>query len=332
MIHLQNNAIRAANLVKYLLNMSRKNQTNNENISHLNLKIAELLRSMSKVISKNIEIKFKQDNDIEGLAIGGVFLEQILTNLLINSRDAIVEKITNNPNHKGLIYITTQLVKNYFNDNDGVKIIIYDNGKGIKTTNLLKIFDPFYTTKDKNGIGLGLATVKKIIEQHKGNINVHSQDNVSTEITIILPSCKNKLQEEEKSPYITGNNNIILDTGTILIVEDEQSIRKLLKEHLSKTGYKVLDAENATQALQILETYNDNIDLLISDVMLPDMSIVAMVKHIQKKYPNILIILSSGTTEDQVEDIIQKSFNYTFLNKPFPLNTIINTINILKNK
>lgn len=332
MIHLQNNAVRAANLVKYLLNMSRKHQNNNQYINHLNLKIAELLRSMSKVISKNIEIKFKQGSDIEGLSIGEVFLEQILTNILINSRDAIVEKITENPNHKGLIYITTELLSKYFDDNDGIKIIIYDNGKGISGVNLKKIFDPFYTTKDKNGIGLGLATVKKIIEEYKGKITINSQEGVSTEISIILPSCPNKDQKEEKSPYITGKNNIILDTGTILIVEDEQSIRRLLKEHLTKTGYKVLEAENGADALKLLENYNDPIDLLVSDVMLPDMSVVAMVKNIQKKYPNILIILSSGTTEDQVEDIIQKSFQYTFLNKPFPLNTIINAINHLKNK
>jgi signal transduction histidine kinase/CheY-like chemotaxis protein len=330
MIHLQNNAIRAANLVKYLLNMSRKN-TDNSVIGNLNLKIAELLRSMAKVISKNIDIKFKQDQEVQGLAIGSVLLEQILTNLLINSRDAIVDKLENNPQEKGLIYITTELIPNHYpqkSETNGVKIRVFDNGKGIAPINLKKIFDPFYTTKNDKGMGLGLATVKKIIEANGGSIEVISQQDISTEIAIILPSLS-LVTEEDKSPYITGNDSMMVDTGTILVVEDEQSIRRLLKEHLTKNGYTVVEAENAGEALKQMESM-DTIDLLISDVMLPDMSIVAMVKAIQKKFPEIMIILSSGSTQDQVDEIIQESFNYTFLNKPFPLNQMLTTIKDLK--
>jgi signal transduction histidine kinase/CheY-like chemotaxis protein/PAS domain-containing protein len=327
MIHLQNNAIRAANLVKYLLNMSKKN-TDNGSINNLNLKIAELLRSMAKIISKNIEIKFKQDPEVKGLQLSNVLLEQIITNLLINSRDAIIDKITENPEEKGLIYITTEFLNNHYGQGHGVKIKIFDNGKGIPPLYLKKIFDPFFTTKNDKGMGLGLATVKKIIEDSQGSIEVSSQEGISTEIAITLPSLEQTV-EEDKSPYITGNDPVVVDSGTILIVEDEHSIRRLLKEHLIKSGYKIIEAENGQEALKKIESI-DHIDILLSDVMLPDMSIVAMVKEIQKKYPAILIILSSGTTEDQVEDIIQKSFHYTFLNKPFPLNTILNTIRTLK--
>jgi CheY-like chemotaxis protein len=329
MIHLQNNAIRAANLVKYLLNMSRKNSDNSV-INNLNLKIAELLRSMAKVISKNIDIKFKQDQDVKGLNISSVLLEQILTNLLINSRDAIVDKLENNPEDKGLIYITTEFLKNHYAHGDnGVKIRVFDNGKGISPINLKKIFDPFYTTKDDKGMGLGLATVKKIIEDNKGSIEVVSQQDISTEISIVLPSLELEPVEEDKSPYITGNDPMTVDTGTILIVEDEQSIRRLLKEHLTKNGYTVIEAENGTEGLNRLEEL-EKIDLLFSDVMLPDMSIVAMVKAIQKKFPEVMIILSSGSTQDQVDEIIQGNFEYTFLNKPFPLNLMLTTIKNLK--
>jgi signal transduction histidine kinase/CheY-like chemotaxis protein len=330
MIHLQNNAIRAANLVKYLLNMSRKNTHTSNFVGQLNLKIAELLRSMAKIISKNIEIKFKQGNDVQGLAMGDVLLEQILTNLLINSRDAIVDKFEKKEIEKGLIYITTELITNHYgSNNNGAKIKIYDNGQGIPAINLKKIFDPFFTTKEKNGMGLGLATVKKIIENNNGTIDVMSQDGISTEISIILPSLENQAVEE-KSPYITGNTSMMIDSGTILIVEDEGSILRLLKEHLNKTGYEVLEAENGSEALKVVEKYDKNIDFLISDVMLPDISLVAMVKIIEKKYPSIKVILSSGTTEDQVHDIVQDTFKYTFLNKPFPLNTILTTIKTLK--
>jgi signal transduction histidine kinase/ActR/RegA family two-component response regulator len=342
MMHLQNNAVKASNLIRYLLNMSRKHDGPEPFIDNFNGKIADLLRSIAKILGKNIEIKFKHDNNIPVVKIGEIHLEQILTNLLINSRDAIMEKIKQNKIEKGLIYITTEMIKysppgqSYSDPKDYMKISIIDNGLGIAPANLQKVFDAFYSTKGNSGVGLGLSTVKKIVEEQGGVVNIESQENAGTTMSILLPTqpdtAASKTISEKSSSYGTSNTDILLDSGTILILEDEQSIRRLLTEQLKRIGYEVIDVENGKDALKTIESYQGTIDVFISDVMLPDMSLVELCLKVKKKYQEIIIILSSGTTEDQVDDIVAGSFQYTFFNKPFPLKTMFHAIQQLKNK
>ena len=342
MMHLQNNAVKASNLIRYLLNMSRKHEGTEDFVDNFNGKIADLLRSLAKILGKNIEIKFKHDNNIPIVKIGEIHLEQILTNLLINSRDSIMEKIKKHTMEKGLIYIITEMIKytpqsqSKQDPKEYMKISIIDNGAGIAPINLKKVFDAFYSTKGNSGVGLGLSTVKKIVEEHGGVITIESQEGSGTTIAMLFPTQPvNKdsmVPVERPTSYGSSNTDILLDSGTILILEDELSIRRLLTEQLKRIGYEIIDVENGREALAKAENYQGIIDVFISDVMLPDMSLVELCLKVKKKYPEIIIILSSGTTEDQVEDIVAGSFQYTFFNKPFPLKTMFHAIQQLRSK
>lgn len=326
LMHIKNNAARAANLVRHLLNMSRK-ENSKEYVSNVNLTICSLLLSLGKLLGSSIDIKFNQGKNIVPIAIDTTNLEQILTNLLVNSRDAILEKdskkysyiivstevlYTQNPNEKNPQLINQK--QKY------VKITVEDNGSGISHQNLRQIFDPFFTTKKSNGVGLGLSMVKKIIQNYNGFINIESKENIGTKFSIFFPELENVAVEkkEEDNPQ----KKILCESGNILVVDDENSVRSLLTEYLRQIGYYVIEASCGKEAIKELENTKKQIHLLISDILLPDITVTELFFTVRKKFPLLNLVLISGTFHDDLEKELS-GINYKFIQKPFSLDDIV---------
>lgn len=363
-IQIKQNAVRASNLVKQLLAFSRKQilEVKFLNINDILFNIADLLR---RLIGENIELNLQLDHKLGYIKVDQGQFEQVITNLIINARDAINENILNGQCVKGEIEISTKfflLEKSYLNYFEGKKIInvdddslmpgnymmlrIKDNGNGISQNNLSKIFEPFFSTKQNaNGTGLGLSMVYGIVKQSGGHIFFSTEVGQGSIFYIMLRSYKenetykieNNLSNPEQIDNRKYTEQVIDLTGdnVILLVEDEDPVRIFINTALSNKGYEIYSAKNAEQALQMVSELDKPIDLVITDVIMPGMNGYDMVQILAKKFENLKIIFISGYTEDHV--LTQMSSlpakNYIFLSKPFNLRQIVASVkNILSNK
>ena len=203
-----------------------------------------------------------------------------------------------------------------------VKIAVQDTGCGIAKENISRIIEPFFTTKDVGqGTGLGLATVYGIIRQTGGYLDLTSKEDKGTTFTIYFPrlseaeaSEDNEEEEQEKDESIRD----LTGTARILLVEDEDAVRTFSARALGNKGYEVLSAENGSAALKLMEGQdNKHIDLLITDVMMPDMDGPTLAQRMRQDSPKLRIIFISGYTEDKLKDHMGE--HISFLPKPFTL-------------
>ena len=254
-------------------------------------------------------------------------IEQVLMNLIINARDAILEN--QNPKAEKLIVIETskeRISESYAKENpdinagDYVLISIKDTGKGMSQSTLNRIFDPFFTTKEQGkGTGLGLATVFGIVKQNEGNILVESKLGAGTIVKVYWP------YTEWESEYVQDRKATEIKIGgneTILIVEDETNVREFAREALQNSGYKILEAKNGLEALEVLKDKAKEIDLIISDVVMPKMGGQELSEEVQKRYPDMKIIMMSGYTDSQIIRTGAESHSVNFIYKPFSIKTI----------
>jgi len=196
-----------------------------------------------------------------------------------------------------------------------VRLAVSDTGSGMDKETQQHLFDPFFTTKEiGKGTGLGLSTVYGVIKQNNGFIWVYSEPGQGSTFKIYLPKVKDDTEPEEKKRAFVEN----LDgSETVLIVEDDDGLRKLALIILKRGGYRVLDAENGEDALRVVEAHDGSIDLLITDVVMPKMGGKEVAERLQSLYPQMKVLYISGYTDDAIlhHGILQPGLN--FFEKPF---------------
>ena len=318
-------ATRSATLTQQLLAFAQK-QTITPQIIELNTAVAQMLPMLRHLVGEHITLIWIPECKNCHLNIDPSQIEQILVNLCINARDAITG------NGRITIESKSFSVPEVIHDADGlpagyVSLSVHDNGCGIEQDDLQHIFEPFFTTKkSRNGTGLGLSSVYGIVKQNNGTIDCLSETEKETTITIRLPLYRVQSKTEQEAP---PEESIKKGHQTILLVEDEPTILKMCKLILERCGYTVLAFERAVDALEIEEGFHGTIDLLVTDVMMPEMNGSELAKKILSAHPDLKILFISGYTTDVIDQSIELDHQLNFLQKPFnhkALTTIVSTI------
>lgn len=316
---IKQNSNRAANLVRQLLAFSRQ-QTLRPKVQDITDVMTELAHLMRRLIGANIELKLVHGEDLGFVKVDGGQMEQVLINMAVNARDAMPEG--------GSLTVTTSHHTNREPVKCGedtmppghwVRIDVSDTGTGIPPEIIDRIFEPFFTTKDVGqGTGLGLATVYGIIRQTGGYLAVSSQLGKGTTFSIYLPRLT-EIGAEDAVVAVAPEDKVSDLTGTarILLVEDEDAVRTFSTRALTNKGYEVITAESGEAGLQVFKDLKKPVDLLITDVIMPNMDGPTLAKHIRAEVPTLKIIFMSGYTEDKLKDHMTEG-TY-FLPKPFTL-------------
>lgn len=320
-MQIKQNANRASNLVRQLLAFSRQ-QTLRPKVQDISDILTELSHLMRRLIGANIELEVIHGSDLGLVKVDVGQMEQVLINLAVNARDAmdgggnLTIKTANFENDKILECRGDNMPPGQW-----IAISVTDTGCGISKENLGRIFEPFFTTKDiGQGTGLGLATVYGIIRQTGGYMDVQSKTGKGTTFTIYLP----RLSESEEDEYVADEYEPedeaqdLTGTARIMLVEDEAAVRTFSSRALVNKGYEVLEAENGEHALNVLAALeNKELDLLITDVIMPNMDGPTLAQRVRQDSPELKIIFISGYTEEKLKEHMDE--NIWFLPKPFTL-------------
>lgn len=309
---------RSADITRQLLAFARK-QTIIPKMLDLNEIMGGMLTMLQRLIGEHIELKWLPGNDLWPVMMDPSQVDQLLANLCVNARDAVAGagKITIETGMVSFdaIYCTERAG---FIPGDFVMLAVSDNGCGIKKDIVEKIFEPFFTTKDVGeGTGLGLATVYGIVKQNNGFINVYSEPGEGTTFRIYLPRMEGSVEEYrvDSAPEIPMGHGEI-----VLVVEDEEAILALSRTILEHLGYTVLTASSPRQALrQAVMAHDEGIDLLITDVVMPEMNGRDLAKEFEAVYPKIKVLFVSGYTENVIAHRGVLDKGVCFLPKPFSL-------------
>ena len=305
---------RASNLTRQLLAFARK-QTISPRLIDINHGLEDLSRMLKRLIGEDVELSIMPAKEALLVMMDPSQIDQILANLCVNARDSIADV--------GKITIETAAVKfdeTYCKDHPGfipgeyVLLQVRDNGCGMDAETLSNIFEPFFTTKASgSGTGLGLATVYGIVKQNSGFINVKSEPGLGTAFDIYLPRHK---VEADSSPKMIKKLSTEGGDETILLVEDESSILKLMQKILKGLGYNVLAVRTAAEAIRIASNGGE-IHLLLTDVVMPEMNGKNLAEAILSSHPDIRIIYMSGYTADVIAHHGVLEEGVDFIQKPF---------------
>ncbi len=341
-IQIQQNAKRGSNLVRQLLAFSRR-QTLQPKIINVNGTIANLYEMIKRLIGENIKFNIYYGSDLGAVRADQGQLEQVMLNLAVNAGAAMEKggELTIRTFNQKVDSLNSTPQDMFSPDKETIEhgnyvvIEVIDTGCGMTSDIIEKAFDPFFSTKDiTSGTGLGLSTVYGIIKQTEGYIYVASKVNHGTKFSIFLPivyiSDENDKEEDskeiEKPVEIKGN-------GIILLIEDEDSVREFTAKALTRKGFNVIEASIGSEALEIIRKKNQHIDLIITDVIMPEVSGPEIVKETLIHRPNIKVIFISGYTEDaflKSDEINIEDFH--FLPKPFTLNELGNKVQSVLHK
>ena len=322
--NIKQNAVRAASLVGQLLAFSRQ-QTLKPQATSLTELISDQISMLNRLVGEKIDIIVKHESDLWAVKVDPNQFESVITNLVINARDAISEsgiiKIkTSNLNKQSIPVIKGVNVK----EDEYIQIQVSDNGEGIDEINLDKIFEPFFSTKQiGKGTGLGLSMVFGIIKQTGGYIAVDSdRRGGGTSFNIYLPRHIEEISEKEnlKTDIHYKANIDLTGEETILLVEDEDAVRIFAKRALESKGYKVIEAQDGESALNIMDSIVDRkIDIIISDVVMPEIDGPTLIKKIRLKYPHVKVLFISGYAQEAFKKNLDIADDFNFLQKPFSL-------------
>ena len=330
-VQIKQNANRAANLTRQLLAFSRR-QTLRPKVLSLTDAVAELQNLLARLITEKVELKIVHGRDLGLVKVDQNQLEQVIINLAVNARDAMPDG--------GRLTIRTANVSEadsraldhpLMPHGEYVLIEVADTGQGIPKENLGKIFEPFYTTKDPSkGTGLGLSTVYGIVKQTGGFIFPYSTVGKGTTFRIYLPryaeTAADRAAEAEAAAAVPADAADLTGKGTILLVEDEDAVRTFAARALQTRGYDVLQAESGEAALEAVANFAGRIDLVVSDVVMPNMDGPTMAKALKDVLPHVPIIFVSGYAEDAFAKSLDPSQEFHFLPKPFSLKQLASAV------
>jgi len=307
-------ADRAATLTKQLLAFSRR-QVLQPKVIDLNRLITSLSTMLRRLIGEDVDLKLDLRPEIGQVSADPGQIEQVLMNLVVNARDAMPKG--------GTLTIETaniQLDDTYTGRRLAVKpgaytlIAVSDTGSGMDEATQARLFEPFFTTKGAGqGTGLGLSTVFGIVKQSGGTVEVYSVKHRGTSVKVYLPRIDQRVSVDPTEQ----TKKLPRGTETILLVEDEDMVRNLVRESLVREGYKVIDASDPLEARRLADAYRHRIHLLITDVVMPKLSGRELAEHITAKRHYTKVIYMSGYTDSAIVNsgILQKEV--TFIQKPF---------------
>jgi len=305
---------RSADLTQQLLAFSRKQPAQPRN-TDLNQVVVENLKMLSRLITEDIHLQFVKQTELWRVMIDPSQVNQILTNLVINARDALpgVGTITLETSNAHLDECTA-LALAYLRPGDHVLLTVSDKGCGMDAATLEHAFEPFFTTKrEGKGTGLGLATVYSIVKQNHGAIYLHSEVGVGTTVKIYLPRFMDEVAGAPERPEETTP----LGTETILVAEDEAAVLKIVRTTLEKQGYTVLSAENPLEVCRISEQYAGPIHLLLTDVVMPGMNGKELQTQLLRTRPDLKTVFMSGYAGEIIAQRGLLMEGTHFIQKPF---------------
>ena len=315
---------RAASLTRQLLTFSRKQVMQIRPVD-LNAVVTDMTRMLRRTLGASITLEVQAAPNLPRIQADPCMLEQILLNLAVNSRDAMPEG--------GRLAISTSTVALGEEEaqaqsaafSSGVCLRVSDSGCGIPPENLPRIFEPFFTTKDVHkGTGLGLATVFGIVKQHHGSIRLASEVGRGTTFQILLPAseaARRQAPEKEVAADESGGDE------TILVVDDEPAVRALIVQVLMERGYRVLEAASGKQAIAIFERQKGEIDLLLTDMAMPDeMTGKQLAERLRARSSSLRVAFTSGYSADFVGETLATGAGFHFLQKPFCPRTLANLV------
>lgn len=317
-------AERASGLTRQLLAFARK-QIIEPRALNLNDLILDIDRLLRRVIGEDIELVTRPAPDLGMVNVDYGQLEQVLLNLAVNARDAMPTG--------GKLTIETQnvILDRAYNTNHldvvpgpYILLAVSDTGTGMTPEVQAQIFEPFFTTKEQSkGTGLGLAMCYGIVRQHQGYIWVYSEVGEGTTFKIYLP----EVEVVDSSPSQIQDSIVLThSTETILLVEDEASVRELAARVLRGQGCTVLEATHGSEALRVASELSGTIDLLLSDVVLPQMSGKALAEHLEALYPALKVVFMSGYTDNAIVHHGRLDDGVQFIQKPFTPDELVRKI------
>ncbi len=319
---IKQSANRAAGLVRQLLAFSRR-QTLRPQVLEISQHIDDLTVLLKRLIGEHVTLDVEHGRNVWPVRADLVQLEQVIINLAVNARDAMPEG--------GQITLRTRNIEEAeaatldyrgMPAADYVLIEVADTGTGMSQEVMEKIFEPFFSTKELGkGTGLGLSMVYGIIKQTGGFIYPESEMGKGTTFRIFLPR-HIPVETEQVAKAVAAPVKDLTGNERILIVEDEESVRMFSARALSATGYEVFEAGSGEEALEVIEEEEGRLDLIISDVVMPEMDGPSLLKEVRKSYPEMKVIFVSGYAEESVRQGLEDDRSVEFLPKPYSLDQI----------
>ena len=317
-------ASQSADLTRQLLAFARR-QTITPRVIDLNEAIDGMLKMLQRLVGEGISVEWTPGRDVPPVRMDPSQVDQILANLIVNARDAI--------GSVGSIRLETSGVN--LDDSDCghmlgeqaisgrcVRLTVCDDGEGMDEEVLANIFEPFFTTKDRGkGTGLGLATVYGIVTQNGGCLNVDSQPGRGTTFRIYLPAAPQNASPADAAPAASDLAGLP-GTETVLLVEDDKSIMRLCQQLLKQLGYTVLAFTQPSKALDAAGQLGGEIDLLVTDVIMPEMSGRDLLAALRERRPDLPCLFMSGYTADVLSPNGVLDEDIHFLQKPFTVSDL----------
>ena len=332
-MNIKQNANRAANLVRQLLAFSRR-QTLRPEVLSLTDVLADLSNLLGRLLGEKIELKTIHGRELGLVKVDVNQFEQVIINLAVNARDAMPDG--------GTLLVRTANVSMEESRRMGHRILppgeyvlceVKDTGTGMSREVLEKIYEPFFSTKEVGkGTGLGLSTVYGIVKQTGGFIFAESEVGEGTTFRIFLPrfvrdeSGADEEGEPEEAAKPDAASADLTGAGTILLVEDEEAVRAFAARALQSRGYEVLEASTGTEALEQLEAHEGEINLVISDVVMPEMDGPTMLRELRKRNGDMKVIFISGYAEEAFKKNLDDNEVFSFLPKPFSLKQLAEAV------
>ena len=306
---------RATSLTRQLLAFSRR-QVLQPKVINLDTVVTDMEKMLQRIIGEQIDLRAVLEPTLGNVNADPGQIEQIILNLVVNARDSMPEggKLTIETDN---VFLDEGYASTHLGAQAGphVMLAVSDTGHGMDQKTMARIFEPFFTTKELGkGTGLGLSTVYGIVKQSGGNIWVYSEIGKGTTFKVYLPRVVDVAEEYRRTEDKTPTQG----TETILLVEDEEMLRKLARQTLKGYGYHILEASNGDEAITVCNQYQGEIDLLLTDVIMPRLNGRELSKCLLESRPKLRVLFMSGYTDDAIvhQGVLDEAAN--FIQKPFP--------------
>ncbi len=313
---------RAAGLTQQLLAFSRKQRTT-PRLLDIGSVLTDLERMLRRLIGEDILLETAIPPERLQVMADRSQLDQVLINVAVNARDAMPRggRLAISADR---VELDDSFVRVHLGSKPGPHVLveILDNGMGMPQDVLARVFEPFFTTKEVGkGTGLGMSIVYGIISQWGGYVSVESAPEKGTIVRLYLPVALG-----EPEPAASAAPSVNRGTERVLVVEDEASLRALLRTHLAKNGYEVIEARDGEQALQVAGAVAGSIDLVLTDLVMPNMGGREMADCLRRRQPDLRVLFMSGYSEDRTRDYAELAASEQFLSKPFALQDLLRKV------